>query len=115
KERDQPHERHRIHASPYALAEKTGCAERGASLLHPLHGFLERVCDKPENAADFAQKTALDLNDLDRSRHRATCFSIRHGRDIASLRNREKGQLARADVAQRSWLWGCRHFACRID
>jgi len=25
--------------------------------------FLERVCDEPENAADLAQKTALDLND----------------------------------------------------
>src|SRR5205823_4325829 len=107
--------RHRIHTGTYALAEKAGCAEWGASLLHALHGFLERVCDEPENAANLAQKTALDLNDLERSRHGATCFRIGHGRDIASLRHGEKRKLARADVAQPSWLRGCGHFACRID
>src|SRR5205823_9222723 len=100
--------RHRIHTGTYALAEKAGCAEWGAPLLNALHGFLERVCDEPENAANLAQKTALDLNDLERSRHRATCFSISHGRDIASLRPREKGKLARAEVAKPSWLCGWR-------
>src|SRR4029077_13720492 len=81
KEADHPHQRHRVHTSPYALAEKAGCAEWGAPLLHAFHGFLERVCDEPENAADLAQKTALDLNDLQRTRHRATWFSVSHGRD----------------------------------
>ncbi len=40
------------------------------------------------------RKRALDLNDLERSRHRATCFGVRHGGDFASLRPREKRKLA---------------------
>ena len=35
---------------------------------------------------------------------RATGFSIRHGRDIASVRPREKGKLARVDVIAAS-VW----------
>jgi hypothetical protein len=50
------------------------------------------------------QKTALDLNDLERSMHSATGFSVRHGRDIASLRHREKRKLARVDVVAAS-VW----------
>src|SRR4029077_6974606 len=99
KEARHPHQRHRIHSSPYALAEKAGCAEGGAPLLHAFHAFLERVYHEPENAADLAQKSALDLNDLERMRLRATCFAVRHGGDFASLRPREKRKLAGAEIA----------------
>src|SRR5262249_37899842 len=100
----EPHERHRIHTGANALPEKAGGAEWSAALLHAFHGFLERVCDEPEDAAYLMQKTALDLNDLQRSMHSATCCSVSHGRDIASLRPREKSKLARVDVVAAS-VW----------
>ena len=49
--------------------------------------------------AELAQKTALDLNDLQRTWHRATGFGVRHGGDIASLRPREKRKLDSAEVS----------------
>src|SRR5262249_45235231 len=97
--RDQPHKWYRVHTGADALAKKARCSEWDAPLLHTLHGFLKRVHDEPEDAADLAQESALDLNDLERSRAAAPCFSVSHGREVASLSDGEKRKFAGNRIA----------------
>jgi hypothetical protein len=73
---------------------------------------LERVYDEPEDAADLAQKTALDLNDLKGAPARPARFSISHGEEVASLRDREKRKLA--DTNSQPMIETLRHYCAHL-
>src|ERR1043166_123856 len=77
-------------------------------MLNPLERFLERVHNQPEHAAHFAKKIAGDMSDS-LGNHYGRRFSIRHGREVASLRHWEKSKVGSALSVRRlaSYLRFC--------
>src|SRR4029453_281044 len=66
--------------------------KRDATVLNPLKRFFERVHNEPEHTAYFAKKIARDMADP-LGNHNGRRFSIRHDREGASLRHREKRKV----------------------
>jgi carbohydrate-selective porin OprB len=76
------------------MAEKTGGTKREAAMLNPLERFFERVHNEPKHAAYFAKKIAREMADS-LGNHNGWRFSVRHGREVASLRHWEKSKVLR--------------------
>src|SRR5262249_21270948 len=86
------HQRHRIHASTFSVAEETDGTKWNASVLNPLEGFFERVHNEPEHAAYFAKKIAREMADS-LSNQNGWRFSVRHGGEVASVSHWEKSKV----------------------
>jgi hypothetical protein len=76
------------------VAEETGGTKWDASVLNSLERFFERVHNQPEHAAYFAKKKARDMADS-LGNYNGRRFSVRHGREVASLRHWEKRKVLR--------------------
>src|SRR5438034_4631863 len=74
------------------MAEETGGTKWDASVLNPLERFFERVHNEPEHAAYLSKKQARDMTDS-LGNHNGRRFSVGHGREVASLRHREKRKV----------------------
>jgi hypothetical protein len=71
-------------------------------VLNPLERFFERVHNEPEHAAYFAKKIAREMADS-LGNQNGRRFSVRHEREVASLRHWEKRKVRRAKT-MRGWV-----------
>ena len=69
--------------------------------LDALEHFFERVHNEPEHAAYLAKKIARQMADS-LGNQDGRWFSVRHGREVASLRHWEKRKVRRAKT-MRGW------------
>src|SRR5262249_26785349 len=94
KKGNQSDERHRVDTDTFSVAKKTDGTKRNAPVLNPLERFLERVHNQPEHAAYLAKKIERDMADS-LGYYNGRRFSVRHGREVASLRPWEKSKVLR--------------------
>jgi hypothetical protein len=76
------------------VAKKADGTKREASTLNSLERFFERVRNQPEHTAYLAKKIARDMADS-LGNYNGRRFSVRHGREVASLLQWEKSKVLR--------------------
>src|SRR5207237_8975253 len=107
------------------MPEKTDRAKRHSSVAHSFDRLLERVDDKPEYAAHFAQEIPEDLSDLlerncwrpDQRFFGRVLFLPSHGRrgSCPSSGNRKSDFFSLAQCRSAVYLFEAPENLCRTD